>query len=232
VDEYQDVARITGMKEISRQSHLHALNQKETASRYAASIGKKYEELNLVVAHIGGGISVAAHRNGKMIDGNDITAGEGPMSPTRTGSVPAADLIRLCFSGKYAQKELLERCTKNGGLVDYLCTSDALEIKSRIKQGDAYAALVYQSMVYQIIKTIGAMAAALEGKVDGILLGGGLVRDEELAEKIRAACSFIAPTHTYPGEFEMEAMAAGALRILRGEETAKIYTGEPLWKGV
>jgi butyrate kinase len=231
VDEFQDVARVTGMKEITRTSHLHALNQKETAIRHAASINKKYEDINLVVAHIGGGISVAAHRKGKMIDGNDNVGGDGPMAPTRTSSLPTAGLVRLCFSGKYTEKQLLERCMKNGGFVDLLGTADAIEVVKRIENGDAYATIVYDAMIYQIIKAIGAMAAALAGSVDGILLGGGLARDKSLVEKITRSCSFIAPVTAYPGEFEMEAMAAGALRVLKGEETVKTYSGVPVWKG-
>jgi butyrate kinase len=231
VDEFQDLARLTGMKEITRSSHLHALNQKETAIRHAASINKKYEDINLVVAHIGGGISVAAHRKGKMIDGNDNVGGDGPMAPTRTSSLPTADLVRLCFSGKYTEKQLLERCMKNGGFVDLLGTADALEVIKRIENGDKYAEIVYNTMIYQIIKAIGAMAAALEGKVDGILLGGGLVNEKNLRAKITAACSFIAPVTAYPGEFEMEAMAAGALRVLRGEEAVKRYSGISAWQG-
>jgi butyrate kinase len=231
VDEFQDVSRITGVKDVFRLSHLHALNQKETAIRYAASIGKKYDDLNLVGAHIGGGVSVAAHRKGKMIDGNDIVGGDGPMAPTRAGSLPAASLIRLCFSGRYSEAELLERCMKNGGMVDHLGTSDVLTVKRRISEGDSYAALVYHAMIYQIIKAIGSMAAALEGDVDAILLGGGLVNDRELVNAITKACSFIAPVHAYPGEFEMEAMAAGALRALRGEEAVKQYSGKPVWQG-
>jgi butyrate kinase len=231
VDEFQDIARITGMKEITRTSHLHALNQKETAIRHAVSLNRSYEDINLIVAHIGGGISVAAHRKGRMIDGNDIVAGDGPMAPTRTSSLPSTDLIRLCFSGEYTEKQLLERCMKNGGFIDLLGTADVLEIIKRIENGDKYAELVYNAMIYQIIKSIGAMAAALEGKVDGILLGGGLARDNNLVKKITVTCSFIAPVTAYPGEFEMEAMAAGALRVLRGEEAIKKYSGVPVWQG-
>ncbi|MDR2742742.1 MAG: butyrate kinase [Treponema sp.] len=231
IDEFQEVARITGVKEIFRTSHIHALNQKETAMHYAALKNKKYEALNLVVAHIGGGISVAAHRGGKMIDGNDNVGGDGPMAPTRAGSLPAADLIRLCFSGKHTQKELLGRCMKDGGFVDHLGTADVLEILKRINGGDTYASIVYNAMIYQIIKAVGAMAAALEGKVDGILLGGGLVNDKELVKKIEQSCSFIAPVTAYPGEFEMEAMAGGALRVLKGKEIIKKYSGIPAWPG-
>jgi butyrate kinase len=231
VDEFQDVARVTGIKEIFRKSHIHALNQKETALRHAALMNKKYTDINLVVAHIGGGISVVAHRKGRMIDGNDNVGGDGPMAPTRTSSLPTADLVRLCFSGKYTEKELLERCTKNGGFVDHLGTSDALEVLNRIEKGDTYAKIVFDAMVYQIIKMIGAMAAALEGQVDGILLGGGLIKNKALVTKIEQACSFIAPVYAYPGEFEMEAMAAGALRVLKKEESVRKYTGVPVWSG-
>jgi butyrate kinase len=199
--------------------------------RHAALMNKKYTDINLVVAHIGGGISVVAHRKGKMVDSNDNVGGDGPMAPTRTSSLPTADLVRLCFSGKYTEKELLERCTKNGGLEDHLGTSDSLEIIKRIENGDTYAKLVYDAMIYQIIKMIGAMSAALEGQVDGILLGGGLAKDKDLVTKIEQACSFIAPVYVFPGEFEMEAMAAGALRVLKKEEAVKKYTGIPVWAG-
>jgi butyrate kinase len=231
VDEFQEVARVTGIKEIFRTSHLHALNQKETAIRHAAVMGRKYEEINLVVAHIGGGISVAAHRKGKMVDGNDNVGGDGPMAPTRSGSLPAGDLIRLCFSGKYAEKELLGRCMKDVGFVDHLGTADVLEILARIDGGDARASIVYDAMIYQIIKSIGAMAAALAGRVDGVLIGGGLANNRELVKKIEQSCSFIAPVTAYPGEFELEAMAGGALRVLKGEETVKRYSGIPAWSG-
>ncbi|HHV10640.1 MAG TPA: butyrate kinase [Clostridiales bacterium] len=231
VDEYQDLARVTGIKEITRASHIHSLNQKETAIRHAQSIGKKYEECNFVVCHIGGGISIAAHKQGKMVDGTDIVEGEGPMAPTRAGAVPAAPLIRLCFSGKYTEKEMLAKCTKNGGMVDLTGTADTLEISNRATQGDRYAKLVWDAMIYQIIKSIGAMAAVLHGKVDGILLGGGMVYNKDLVAQITEACSYIAPVAAYPGEFEMEAMASGAIRVLDKVEAPKVYTGVAIWNG-
>lgn len=230
VDEYEDIARVTGIKGIIRTSHMHALNQKETAIRHANSIGKKYEDCNFIVCHIGGGISIAAHRKGKMIDGNDIVEGEGPMTPTRAGAVPAVPLIRMCFSGKYTEKELLEKFRNKGGMIDYLGTSDALEISKKAEQGYKYEKLLWDAMIYQIIKVIGSMAAVLHGDVDGILLSGGLVNNKDLVNKITEACSFIAPISAYPGEFEMEAMAAGAIRVLEGREEAKKYTGIPVWK--
>lgn len=229
VDELQDLARLTGIKGVNRVIHLHALNLKETAIRHAQSEGKKYKEQNYVVCHIGGGISVSAHRNGRMIDGFDIVGGEGPMAPTRSGSVAVADLL------KYAKdkdlKDVKSVCTRSGGLVSHLGTSDALEVSNRAQAGDAYAKMVWDTMIYQINKCIGSMATALHGKVDGILLGGGMVHNKGLVAQIKDACEWIAPVSAYPGEFEMEAMASGAIRVLKGEEAVKTYTGKPIWSG-
>lgn len=229
VDEMQDVARMTGLKGVYRSMHLHSLNLKETAIRHSEMNGKKYEESNYVVCHIGGGISVSAHRKGKMVDGNDIVGGEGPMAPTRCGDVPASALIKYC-AGK-DPKEAKAICTRTGGLVSWTGLSDALEITKRAAEGDKCAQMVWDSMLYQITKWIGSMACVLEGKVDGILLGGGMVHNKELVAKIKEACEWIAPVTAYPGEFEMEAMAAGAIRVLSGVEEAKIYTGVPAWTG-
>lgn len=227
VDELQDLARLTGIKGVNRVIHLHALNLKETAIRHANGQGKKYEEQNYVVCHIGGGISVSAHRNGKMVDGYDIVGGEGPMAPTRSGSVAVADLLRYA-KGKDLD-EVKSVCTKSGGLVSHLGTSDALEVSQRAKSGDPYAKMVWDTMIYQICKCIGSMAAVLHGRVDGILLGGGMVYNEDLVAQIREACEWIAPVYPYPGEFEMEAMASGAIRVLSGREQVKKYTGKPVW---
>lgn len=229
VDELQDLARMTGLKGVYRNVHLHALNLKETGLRHSESIGRKYEDCNFVICHIGGGISVSAHRKGRMVDGNDIVGGEGPMAPTRCGDIPAGALIKYC-AGK-DQKETKGICTRTGGLVSLLGTSDALEVSRRAADGDKEAAMVWNTMIYQITKYIGAMAAALHGEVDGILLGGGMVYNKDLVAQITEACSFIAPVSAYPGEFEMEAMAAGAIRVLIGQEKMKKYTGEPVWKG-
>lgn len=229
VDELQDLSRLTGIAEVYRTVHLHALNLKETAIRHAQSLGKQYEDCNFVVCHIGGGISVSAHRKGKMIDGNDIVGGEGPMAPTRCGAVPVAGLLR--YSEGHTSKELKALCTATGGFVSHLGTSDALEVYNRGLAGDKKASLIWDTMIYQIVKYIGAMATALHGNVDGILLGGGIVKSENLVEQIKAACSWIAPVSAYPGEFEMEAMASGAERVLKGTETSKQYTGVPVWKG-
>lgn len=229
VDELQDLARMTGLNGVYRNVHLHALNLKETAIRHAESMGKKYEDCNFIVCHIGGGISVSAHRKGKMVDGNDIVGGEGPMAPTRCGDIPASALIKYC-AGK-DPKEAKSICTRTGGLVSWLGTSDALEVSNRAAEGDKKAAMVWNTMIYQITKYIGAMAAVLHGEVDGILLGGGMVYNKELVAAITEACGFIAPVSAYPGEFEMEAMASGAIRALKGEEEVKKYTGEPVWSG-
>ena len=216
VDELQETARMTGVRGIYRQSHIHALNQKETAIRHADLMGRSYEDCNFIVCHIGGGLSVAAHRKGRMVDGNDIVCGEGPMAPTRCGALPAAALIRYCFSG-VSERETLELCTKRGGFVSHLDTADAKDVSSRAAAGERYPMLIWESMIYQIVKYIGAMACTLEGKVDGILLGGGMVYNRDLVEKITDACRWIAPVTAYPGEFELEAMAAGAIRVLSGK---------------
>ena len=229
VDELQDVARITGIKGVYRNVHLHALNLKETAIRHAASQGKKYEDGNYIVCHIGGGVSVSAHQKGRMIDGYDIVGGEGPMAPTRCGAIPVAEFIEYS-EGKTA-KELRALTTRTGGFVSHLGTSDAIEVNEKIAAGDTYAALVWEAFIYQIEKGIGAMAAVLKGKVDGILLGGGIVHNEGLVKELKESVSFIAPVYAYPGEFEMEAMAAGAIRVLKGEEQVKIYTGKKVFQG-
>ncbi|MDO4622866.1 MAG: butyrate kinase [Eubacteriales bacterium] len=229
VDELQDLARLTGIKGVYRIMHLHSLNLKETAIRHAESMGKKYEDCNFIVCHIGGGISVSAHRNGKMIDGFDIVSGEGPMAPTRCGSVSVADLIR--YAKDKDLNEVKKLCTRSGGFVSHLGISDAIELTNRAKAGDKYAEMVWNTMIYQIVKCIGSMATALHGKVDGILLGGGMVYNEDLVSQIKEGCEWIAPVSAYPGEFEMEAMASGATRVLDGVETPKKYTGVPVFTG-
>ncbi|HEX8924283.1 MAG TPA: butyrate kinase [Terriglobales bacterium] len=231
VDELQDVARITGWKDVYRESRVHVLNQKEVGQRYAKELGKRYEDANLVIAHIGGGLSVTAHCKGKMIDSSDAVQGEGPMAPTRCGTLPVMSVIKACYSGQYTERELQDRVRKNGGLVDLLGTSDTREVCERIKNGDEYAKLVYDAFIYQIGKHIGAYATVMHGKVDGIALTGGCVYDNYLVEKITEMVSFIAPVKAYPGELEMEAMANGALRVLTGQEEAKVYNGVPVWPG-
>ena len=228
-DEVIPEARMTGLHGVFRNVHLHALNQKETAIQHAKSMGKKYEDCNFVVAHIGGGTSIAAHRKGKMIDGNDIVGGDGPMTPTRCGSIPVAEVLKYAYREGADPKAVKAVCTKSGGFVDLLGTSDAIEVSNRAAAGERFPKLVWDTMIFQIIKQIGAMAAILEGDVDGVLLGGGMVHNKELVERITKACSFIAPVTAYPGEFEMEAMASGAARVLDGDEELKTYTGELNW---
>ncbi|MCF0228221.1 MAG: butyrate kinase [Parasporobacterium sp.] len=228
-DEIVPEARMTGIKGVFRNVHLHALNQKETAIQHSKNVGKKYEDCNYVVAHIGGGTSIAAHRKGKMIDGNDTVGGDGPMTPTRCGSVPVAEIVNIIAKGEYDVKAAKGLSTKTGGFVNLLGTSDAIEVSNRAAEGDRFAKLCWDTMIFQIIKQIGAMAAILEGDVDGILLGGGMVHNKELVARITKACSFIAPVTAYPGEFEMEAMASGAARVLDGEEELKTYTGKLNW---
>lgn len=230
-DEFRIEARLTGMKEVLRTGRGHPLNQKEVARRYAAQLGRRYEDINVVVVHMGGGISVTAHEKGRMVDTADSTRGEGRMAPTRSGAIPAAELIELCFSGKFTKKQLLDKVMKVGGWTDLLGTADALEVERRIEAGDAFAKLVYETTAYQIAKDVGAYAAALSGRVDGILLTGGLAYAERLVRIITQMTEFIAPVAVFPGEFEMEGLAAGALRVLRGEEAPLSYTGEPVFKG-
>ena len=202
VDELQDVARISGLREIERISIFHALNQKAIAKRHAKLINKKYEELSLIVVHLGGGVSVGAHKNGRVIVG---------------------DLVKLCYSGKYTYDEVKKMITGEGGLVSYLGTNSAQEASKRVDDGDEYARLIYYAMAYQIAKEIGAISAVLKGQVDAILLTGGIAYDDMFTGWIKEMISFIAPVHTYPGEDELKALAEGGLRILRGEEEAKIY---------
>lgn len=231
VDEFIDVARVTGLKGVYRESRIHALNQKEIGIRYAKTLGKKYEEMNLIICHIGGGISVTAHRRGKMIDSNDIAQGDGPMAPTRCGALPVKDVVKMCYSGKFTERQMYDKITKTGGLVDHLGTSDARDVCKMIDEGSQYAKLIYDAMIYQIAKQAGAMAAALEGEVDGIILTGGISYDKYVDDELTRKLKFIAPVTVMAGEFEMEALAAGAIRVLSGEEEPKTYTGVPCWQG-
>lgn len=231
VDELQDLARLTGIKGVYRTVHLHALNLKETAIRHAESSGRKYEECNFIVCHIGGGISVSAHREGKMIDGFDIVGGEGPMAPTRCGSIATMDVLKYLVDHREDIGAMKQLCTKSGGFVNHLGISDAIELTRRAAEGDKYAEMLWNTMIYQIEKCIGSMASVLHGKVDGILLGGGMVHNEELVAKIKETCEWIAPVSVYPGEFEMEAMASGAVRVLEGKEAVKKYTGVCKFQG-
>jgi len=223
VDELEPIARISGLPEIPRISLSHALNMKATGRRAAADLGRRYNELNLVIAHLGGGISVTAHRQGRMIDMNQALDGTGPFSPERAGGLPVGDLVRMCYSGKYSLEQMLKKLVGQGGLVAHLGTSSAQEVESRIAHGDEQARLVFEAMAYQIAKEIGAMATVLSGKVDAIVLTGGLANSDMLVNWIKERVNWIAPVLLYPGEDEMLAMAQGALRVLRGEEEARVY---------
>lgn len=223
VDEMDEISRISGMPEIKRVSIFHALNQKAVARRFAKDNNKSYEELNLIVAHLGGGISVGAHKKGKVVDVNNALDGEGPFSPERSGGLPVGDLVKLCFSGKYTLDEMKKKIKGNGGLVAYLGTNDAREVCKMIEAGDEKAKLVYEAMAYQVAKEIGSMSAVLEGDVDGIILTGGIAYDEMFTAWIKERVEFISDVIIYPGEDELVALAEGGLRVLRGEEKAKIY---------
>lgn len=223
VDELEDVARISGMPEIKRLSIVHALNQKAVARRASGDLGKKYDEVNLIVAHMGGGISVGAHKNGRIVEVNNALDGEGPMSPERAGGLPVGSLIELCYSGKYTLGEMKKKIVGKGGLVAHLDTNDGREVVKRIQAGDKHAELIYYAMAYQVAKEIGKCAAVLEGKVDAICLTGGLAYDKLLTGWIKEKVEFISKVMIYPGEDEMIALAEGGLRILRGEEEPKEY---------
>ena len=222
-DELCVSARYSGIPQIERQSSFHALNQKATARKIAAGLGKRYDEVNLIVVHLGGGISVGAHKKGKIIDVNNALDGDGPFSPERAGSLPAGDLVKLCFSGEYSKQQVLKLLTGGGGLYAYLGTTNAIEIQQRIAAGDTKAAEVYEAMSYQGAKEVGACATVLEGEVDAIALTGSLVYSQVLLDSLRKKISFIAPLYLNPGENEMEALADAAMRYFSGEEELSIY---------
>jgi len=223
VDELDQNARLTGLPGMERRCVFHALNQKAVARRCAQQMGLHYDNCRFIVAHMGGGITVGAHRYGRVIDVNDAMGGEGPFSPERSGGLPAEQLIRLCYSGAYTLREMLDKVTRRGGVVAYLGTNDIAKVERLIKEGDDFAALVLESMAYQVGKEIGAMVAVLEGRVDAIILTGGLAKSTRFTGAIKNRVSLIAPIKVFPGEDELRALAEGALRALRGEEDIKVY---------
>jgi butyrate kinase len=223
VDEMEPIAKISGMPAIERRSIFHALNQKAVARRVAKQNGTSYEQVNYIVAHMGGGITVGVHAKGRVIDVNNGLHGDGPFSPERAGSIPFGDLVSLCFSGKYFASEIMRMIVGRGGLMGYLGTTDAREVEERIAQGDEKAKSVYEAMAYQVAKEIGSCAAVLKGKVDGIILTGGLAYGKSFTQMIQERVEWIAPVHLVPGENELQALVEGALRVVRGEETAKNY---------
>lgn len=223
VDEMSPVSRLSGVPELPRVSVFHALNQKAVAKRYAKENGKKYEDLNLIVVHMGGGVSVGAHKNGKVVDVFNALDGDGAFSPERAGAVPVGALVKMCFSGQYTEKEVYKKLVGNGGFNAYLGTNDAREVLKRADEGDEDAALVLEAFWHQMSKNIGAMATVLEGKVDAIILTGGIAYAKKTCDEIQKRCGWIADFVIYPGEDELLALAQGALRVLNGEEKAMEY---------
>lgn len=223
VDEMMPVARVSGLADIERRSIFHALNQKAIARRYADEIGKKYSDLNLIVAHMGGGVSIGAHEKGCVVDVANALDGEGPFSPERSGSIPIGSLVDMCYSGKYTIYDMKKKITGKGGLVSYLDTNDVRDVEAMVENGDEKAITVYKAMAYQIAKDIGAGATVLEGKVDAILLTGGIAYSKKFTDLITERVNFIANVKVYPGEDEMIALALGGLRVMRGEEVAQNY---------
>ncbi len=231
VDEFGDYAKLTGLKGVYRWSHSHVLNQKAVAEFHAEASGKCYEDCNFIVAHIDGGITVSAHDHGRMVDGNMGADGEGAYSPTRIGSIPVLRLLEYLEAG-HTTGEVREACTRSGGFVSLFGTSNSDTIHAMAEEGDQKAQLVWNTMIYQIAKMIGEMSVVLCGQVDAILLTGGLMRFDDIREGIEKRCGWIAPISVYPGQMEQEALAYGALKVLRGEKEARIYPGKPVEDGV
>jgi butyrate kinase len=223
VDEFHEVARISGVPEIERKSLFHALNIRYTARKLAKELMKDFYDCNMVAVHMGGGISVAAIEKGKVIDVNNALLGMGPFSPQRAGSLPIGDLIDLAFSGIYSKKQLQDKLSKNSGYMGYLGTDSDMEVEKKVEAGDAKFTLVYNALIYQLTKEIGAYTAILKGNVDAIFLTGGLAYNPNTIKAINETCSFIAPVYNFPGENEMEALSQGGIRVLKGTETAMDY---------
>jgi len=223
VDELQPVARYSGLPELPRTSVFHALNQKAVAKRYAKEIGKPYESLRLIVVHMGGGVSVGAHIDGKVVDVFNALDGDGAFSPERAGALPSGALIKLCFSGKYTEKEVYGKAVGKGGFNAYLGTNDMREVTRRADAGDEKAAIVKQAFIYQVAKDIGSMACVLHGRVDRIIVTGGIAYGKDVVDSLKEAAEWIAPFTVYPGEDELLALAQGAMRVLNGEEKLMNY---------
>ncbi len=224
VDELEDKARISGHPLLPRRSIFHALNQKAVARQHSKSILRKYEDLNLIVVHLGGGITVGAHKKGKVVDVNQGLDGDGPFSPERSGTLPVGDLVRLCFSDKYSQKEIMKMIKGEGGMVAFLETNSAQEVSQKAADGDEYAKLIYDAMAYQVAKEVGAMGSVLSHDIDGILITGGIAYDKYFTNQIISYVHRMAPVHIYPGEDEMAALAMNGLRVIRGEVEVKEYS--------
>ena len=223
VDELDDVARLTGHPDFSKRTVFHALNQKAIARKHAKEKGLVYENLNLIVAHLGGGISIGAHRKGRIVDVNNCLDGDGPFSPERSGSLPVGDLAKLCFSGTVTYDEVRKKLVGQGGMIAYLGTNDVREVEQMISKGNKKAELVYEAMIYQVSKDIGAMFTVLKGEVDAILLTGGIVYSSKVVDRIRERTGKLAEIYIYPGEDEMGALAMNGLMVLRKEVQLKEY---------
>ena len=223
VDELIPEARFSGVPELPRVSVFHALNQKAVAKRYAKETGKAYEDLNLVVVHMGGGVSVGAHKNGKIIDVFNALDGDGAFSPERAGGVPSGALIKMCFSGKYTQAEIYKKLVGNGGFNAYLGTNDMRNVEKAIAEGDEKAKLICDAFVLQVAKDMGSMACVLNGKVDQIIITGGIAYDKNVVACLKEKAGWIAPITVYPGEDELLALVQGGLRVLNGEEAPMEY---------
>ncbi len=230
VDELCDYARPTGIAGVYRRAQTHVLNQKGIAAIHAKKLGKKYQDCNFIVSHIDGGITVTAHARGKMIDSTEGAGGDGPFTPTRLGSIPVMEVLTYLESG-HTTDQVKTMLSRSGGFVSHFGTSNADTVHALVEQGDAKAVTIWNTMIYQLCKSIGAMAAVLEGRVDGILLTGGLVRFGDIVRGVQQRCGWIAPITVYPGECEQEAMADSVLEVLRGEKQANRYTGQPLFRG-
>ena len=223
VDELEPVARISGHSAFPRISIFHALNQKAIAKLYAKNNGKEYKDLNIIVAHLGGGVSVGIHSKGRVIDVNDALRGEGPFSPERSGGLPAAAVVDACFSGKYTEKQIRKMISGEGGVVSYLGTNSFMDVENRVNAGDPEAMLISDAFAYQLAKEIGAMSTVVSGKVDAIIITGGIAYNKDLMEKVKEKVQFIAPVEIYPGEDEMGALAGNGLAVLEGTEEVKVY---------
>lgn len=223
IDELDEVARLSGVPELPRKSKFHALNQKAVAKRYAKENGKAYEDCNIVVVHMGGGVSVGAHKDGKVVDVNNALDGEGPFSPERAGGAPSGDLIKLCFSGKYTEGEIYKKIVGQGGYIAYIGSNDARYVENLVLQGDEKAKLIYDAYSYQVSKAIGEYSVVLEGKVDAIILTGGIAYSKIVVDYIKKKVGWIAPIVVYPGEDELLALAQGTIRVLDGKEEVKEY---------
>lgn len=223
VDELSDLARVSGHKLFSRISIFHALNQKAVARRFASERGRRYEDVTVIVAHMGGGVSVGLHRNGNVVDVNQALNGEGPFSPERSGTLPMNQLVKLCFSGKYTEKQVMKILAGEGGMVSFIGSNDMRDAERLYKAGDPVGTLYFRAFIYQVGKAVGALGAAAHGKVDGIILTGGIAYDAEVCAGISSMCSFIAPVVAYPGEGELDALAQAGLAALSGQAEIQEY---------